>query len=62
VYGNDFGWGWPLAVWTGAGNKVDGNRYCRHSYFTTEINTKCHIAFLLPQEEDRYEIKEEKGK
>jgi hypothetical protein len=24
VYGNDFGWGRPLAVWSGAGNKVDG--------------------------------------
>jgi hypothetical protein len=24
VYSNDFGWGWPLAVRSGAGNKVDG--------------------------------------
>jgi len=24
VYGNDFGWGRPLAVRSGSGNKVDG--------------------------------------
>ena len=24
VYGNDFGWGLPVAVRSGAGNKVDG--------------------------------------
>jgi hypothetical protein len=24
VYGNDFGWGRPIAVWTGFANKYDG--------------------------------------
>ncbi|KAF8723774.1 hypothetical protein HU200_021753 [Digitaria exilis] len=24
VFGNDFGWGWPVAVRSGAGNKMDG--------------------------------------